>query len=304
METKSPRIRFPKKLALQIGKDRPLLRVVMFYCVAKAIMKEGRFLEIAAVKQELSAMAGAGKSPKTIGRLFDRLVQHGLAERKGGMLYLISWEAFQEKFNMPRLRWYYIQLHPDVKIEHIAQALVIKDKQSECSTAFAMRVAAVPFIRETIQSVTGEAAVEQHQLNCFLQKGVGFDDDQRYVLSSHYTEKEQRVLRADVNVSYGTLKKLMGYKGCGSIAYVKRILHNKGLALVKHRVEVIANKTYTTVADRRTRLGYVRWNTVAHRLELIMPDSIDLLPFTTIPQRMEFKRKLKAREEAAAKPAA
>lgn len=276
------------------GRGAKYMRAIETLCFIKAIWPDEPMPDTMAAREQLADEMKY--SERHIRRRIDQLQQFELCARHSLRgLECISWDKLRELFKIPHEHFYHIKNKEHVHLYDIIDAKAHFEKEKQCAIAFRNRVNANPLVRNVVNEVAGRiscGAVAYHQLNFFLSKGKAYNtEDAEMVLSTRYrakwSDKEEKVLRGDTELSSRALSKLYGLKGHGSIAYKKRKWLSLGLCNIYSRKYEVEPGLYNRGKDRKHRLGYVWFNPAEKHLELIMPDKIEHLPLQSLDHRAE-----------------
>lgn len=283
-------------LAIAEAGERHLFKAFETLFILKAVCPDRPFTCTGSNIAHIAALSG--RSEKTIERRLDQLARAGLLERtgrKGLVCTPISWDKIRERYGIKHSHHYHIRFVEGVPIEYILKAKVFQDKEAHCKKGFIAQIEGNRIRKEVIEGVSGDAysdTVAKHQLDCFYSEGRKFQQDEAYALSTNYyhRDKKEKMLRGDMAINYGTIKRIFGYSGNGSVAKMKRCLQEKGVISVTKRVLNLPKHTITTTAARTTRLGFVKFNEDIRELQLIMPDSITITPNVDIKRLHEGRK--------------
>ena len=285
------KIKALKGIPLRIAADRELFKLMETLFIIKAMWVDCPMPATPQAKQELAA--ASGRSVRTIQRRLAALQERDLVRCYQLRGYeCISWYALAERYGIKHIHFFIIELVPGIHLAEILKSKTIQEKLNSCNHAFSCKLRNNAYLAGAVKSVAGSAhntAVALHQLNCFETEGVIYNEEERYALSTFYKKKDEKLLRGDLQVNYATLKRMFGYTGCGSIAWLKRKLRHLGLLLINKRERPI--RGHSTRSSRITRLGFVKRNISDQGeylgLTLIMPDELVILPLKGLQQRHE-----------------
>jgi len=277
--------------------ERHLLKALETFCIIKALYVD-RPLPIkkgAAEAQAVLSIAELSlRSQKTIKRRIAFLIAQGWLRQQADGIHAISWEDLRERYSIRHYRFYHLRPCKAVQLEYLIKAKIFLEKKAHCKLGFKSHLRREALRAEMIKEVSGSLqneVVAEHQLSNFLSEGKLYDPESSYALSLQYTRRDQEHLNGDLEINYKTTTRIFGYQSDGGAAYMKRTLARKGVIQVHQRRVEVAKGTNTTVKARKTRLGFVLWNKDLHRLELIMPDKVDVIPNAHVDQLHELQNK-------------
>ena len=293
MNPDNPKLRCLKGLPLAIAAQRRLFYELETLCAIKAIWVDRPMPDTTQAAMQVALLLGL--SEKQVHRRITALQQCGWLttyNRQGHDA--ISWEKLAEQYKIKHYNFYYIPV-PDPETTTVRKILISKAKQekiSQCERAARMRIKCNDQLREVIEEVAGTSrygldAVAHYQLLNFAYEGVLYEDYQQYALSTHYTDKEQKVFRGDTAMNYCTWSNLFGYKSRGGYAKLKRSLQADALITVEHRIQELPGHTTRNSRNnsKNDRAGFVRYDKASGTLQLIQADKITVLPLTGLAQR-------------------
>lgn len=287
----------PLRIAVVHGSNcRAVLRSLDTLCIIKALWVDCP-MPVSNEPAKCLLASVSKLSVKQIERRLDDLQQLGwLTSHIQRGHDAISWDSLCQKYGIAHKHFYQVPVECILPGQRLYKILVSKvkfEKITECERAYRARVKHNKPLKETLDEVAGNAfnakAVAYHQLRCFAFEGVLYDDDSRYVLSTHFTSKEEKILRADVQLNYCSWSNLLGFKSRGGYAKLKRGLVKGGFIDTEHRITDLPGHT-SRASRKQNRQGFVRFNTQRDVLQLIQCDSIAVLPLKGLTERHEFRK--------------
>lgn len=225
------------------------------------------------------------RSAKTIKRRIETLIDCKWLRIDQSGLHAISWETLREQYGIRHYRFYHLKPCKTVQLEYLIKAKIFHEKKQHCKIGYKAHLQREKLRAEMIEQVSGSLsseAVAEHQLHCFVSAGQMYDDDSRYALSLQYTRRDEEHLHGDLEINYKTTTRIFGYQSDGGAAYMKRTLQRKGVIQITARRIDLGNGKHTTLKSRKTRLGFVLWNEDLRKLQLVMPDRVDVIPNNSV----------------------
>ena len=292
--TGSLKIKALNGLHLAIGNNKGLRMLEVLY-VIKALWVDCPMPNSPqAVHQVASAL---GICTKQVNRIMVQLQQNDLIRSYTDRGHdAISWDELRERYSINHKHFYHIDFKPigkkgqKLRLWHILYTKVVTEKKQQCKHAFKQRVKHNEVIEQVLNEVAGNAldayAVATHQLRCFVTEGAIYSDEERYVLSTHYMHKDDKILRGDLELNQRTLRKIHGYKGYGSVTYMDRQCQQLGLIVKSKRIDVIPGHT-TRGSRRNDRQGFIKYDRVKNELLLIRCSAIEVLPLKGLEERLQ-----------------
>lgn len=263
-------IKIPNGLALQVLNSKSTRKALETYFMLKSISPNGW---IKNTVKDLTALEIDLKiCYKTIVTRIKILEKMNLVECHKTHITISSYKVLQRNFNTYGAHYLIkIDILKKIKLEDYLIAIAIKEKKAECSKAFYAKHLRLGLDNEIIKGVFNgkkpttsykEAVVKAH-LTDFVNNAN--ESDLSYAFN---------FARADVEIGYKRLSKLMGYKGKGSFAYTKRKLQSVGIIDVNKRELKLSTKTHSTKRNRTTALGTINYDRRNKGLNLQLPDQI------------------------------
>ena len=228
----------------------------------------------------------------TIGRIERLLALGWLTFTQGRGYDAISWDSLAATYSIKHIHYYHLPVTGATTLRKILISKAKLEKLNQCARAYCTRVKCNTSISEVLQEVTGTQPTDfnfretaaYHQLQNFAYPDALYTDAGAYVLSAHYQNKADKVLRADNQLNYLTWSRLFGYKSRGGYAKLKRSLVSDGLITCHHRVYTIPGHS-TRESRAHTRMGYVHYNPATRELLLVQCDEITVHPLKGLEQR-------------------
>lgn len=264
--------------------DRHLLKALETFCIIKSMYVDRPMpAKCTSAVQDIAQLSL--RSAKTINRRIKYLIGQKWLRAQPDGLHAISWETLREQYGIKHYRFYHLRPCHTVQLEYLIKAKIFQEKKQHCKLGYKAHLQREKLRAEMIEQVSGSLSSEtvaEHQLHCFVSAGKLYDQDARYALSMQYTRRDEEHLNGDLEINFKTTTRIFGYQSYGGAAYMKRTLQRKGVIQVTSRRINIANGTHTTLKSRKTRLGFVLWNQDERKLQLVMPDKVQVIPNNAI----------------------
>ena len=272
--------------------ERHLLKALETFCFIKSIYVDRPMPAKCAEAVQYIAQASL-RSAKTIQRRIALLVEEKWLRPQPDGLHPISWETLREQYAIRHYRFYHLKPCKTVQLEYLIKAKIFHEKKQHCKIGYKAHLQREKLRAEMIEQVSGSLsseAVAEHQLHCFVSAGQMYDEEARYALSLQYTRRDQEHLHGDLEINYKTTTRIFGYQSNGGAAYMKRTLQRKGVIEVTSRRIDLGRGKHTTLRARKTRLGFVLWNEDERKLQLVMPDKVEVIPNNAIDAYAKLQR--------------
>lgn len=263
-------VKIPVGLALKVLESKTTRKALDTYFRLKSIADNGWIFN--SVKQLTLLEKDLQICYKTIKTRLQTLNKMGLIVIEKKHVTIASYKKLNQLY--PTYEGHYLikkELLQSVKLEDYLIALALKEKKEECSVAFYQKHTRYNSDKEIIKGVFNgkkpqssykKAVVKAHLQDYLLNANKG---EHTYIFNA---------ARADVEIGYRKLSKMLGYKGKGSLAYTKRKLQQAGIVNINKRVVSFKTQTHTTKLSRKTNLGTINYDPRTKKLKLQMPDEI------------------------------
>jgi hypothetical protein len=266
----SNNIKIPVGLALQVLDSKTTRKALDTYFRLKSIADNGWIYN--SVKQLTSLEKELKICYKTLKKRLEILSKMDLVVIQKTHITIASYKQLNKKYTT--YGGHYLikkELLQAIKLEDYLIALALKEKKEECSIAFYQKHTRYDSDKEIIKGVFNgkkpqssyKKAVVKAHLTDYLTNGN--KGDYSYIFNA---------ARADVEIGYRKLSKMLGYKGKGSLAYTKRKLQSAGIVNINKRVVSFKTSTHSTKLSRKTNLGTINYDPRSKKLKLQLPDEI------------------------------
>lgn len=263
-------IKIPVGLALQIVDSKTKRKALDTYFRLKSIANNGWIFN--SVKKLTLLEKDLKICYKTIKKRLKLLSEMGLVVIEKNHIIILSYKQLNKKFKTYGGSYLIKkELLEAIKLEDYLIALALKEKKTECSVAFYQKHLKYGSDKEIIKGVFNgvkpqcsykKAVLKAHLIDFLTTANKG---DYSYIFNA---------ARADVEIGYKKISKMLGYKGKGSLAYTKRKLQFAGIVNVNKRIVFFKTNTHSTKISRKTNLGTINYDSRNKKLQLQMPDEI------------------------------
>ena len=274
-------------------------------------------LESCSSAQQIAAALGI--SARQVIRNIEPCIQHDLLRVTLNGIEAISYAELAHRLGLeicnkdgiiiPIIDYYYINYTPNLgekgrklRLWHILYTKVKLEKKKQCAHAVKQRIKHNNLVKEVLEEVAGTEyierklrrkdpeeiakAVETHQLQNFITEGATYDDAARYVLSLHFTNRNEKKLRGDLEMNKQTWRKVHGYTRTGSVIYMDRQCQKLGLLTNTPRKTPIPGH-HTRGSRRHNFNGFIKYEPAEGQLYLIQCNAVQILPINGIQTRLQ-----------------
>lgn len=280
----SPTILIPTQLpavACMRGNTH-LLKMACVFLAIKALYPEGRFKWC---KAELWKVAELTRytSLKGLENWLVRLEEKGLAQRKkDGCYYIGTWKQFLEVYNLPRKRYYEIQLADNQSLDNVLFEKFWEQEEAYFEKCQEYNIEHDAIVQDTLTSVFGDPHklwwIHQGQLDLFCNIPPGTIDNEHEWLLLYASKKGRKFyFKADTHISVQHLSTRMGYKHKNGFCYRKKKLQQQGLITVRRREFEVKKSFRTNGVARDTGIGTFFVESSSRTQKLRMVDEVKFL---------------------------